>query len=918
MSANSPSSCALLGSQPSSAHTHPAVDSPSPQPGASNSSSPSSGQLFPVEDARIFLRLLGKDPTRSYFRTVTTGKGANRSRQGADLHGFNAEALDADNRAGSAVYVLVANAEQSSGSSGAVRDIDCVSFPALFVEWDDKSIEWQESAWLELGLLQPSFQVRSGGRSVHSYWAFNEPITSPDQWGALQRRLLMHCDADTSISNPSRVMRLPGFYYIDKATGQPGQLARLINVTEYRYSPEQLENCLPPEQIAAEHSIVAYEKNADSIPRHKSGPCVWPPRSLQQIEEAVAFIPQRVVGQNTYETSRRALCGCAAALAEINHPDPEGHALELLASKWPDRTSAAQALRSSTTREARSFWAIASEHGFDLRCRDLNRDTKRPRGFNDQSGRSNPRPKRRDPKKLSHARRMACFERCVEIQSKNERNSLRRRTRLLKAVKDLGLDRYIGRGEISQLVLQVKDRQHGNYYQGLNAADRLGMEWPEVEWLIPGLLPARDLNICGGRAKVGKTAFALAIGAAMLKGQPVAGFDAPNTTRPVIVVSDDQGDADTKQAMDQLGIFDHPRLIWSRRFRLTESNLDQLLVDVRCNPGALVIIDSLRSVSRGLGQDENDSEIGAVVYDLKAAVMDAGGSVLLIHHCNKAAGLVGVEALSGHNAIAGAANTVITLHYVEDAKGQLDKEADQRRMFREGRTGKGLDWVISRTPGTATFHKVDTWAGWQKQIEQAKTEAKREARQTNTQREVLELLQQRVDEWLTCRQVVEALGLNWGTGNGKDPNRVREALNALERADQVKRVRGDGQSYLYSVFRAADQPTHGTQLGSNTSTASEALSCNGFQSRGPISTTSMALPPAGGSEVVEVWPQLQGTLQRNGSDAIEAVEAVNHPVPAVCPLLTDLPAAMVGSGADVFDDGDDPAWGPRPDGISRL
>ena len=43
---------------------------------------------------------------------------------------------------------------------------------------------------------------------------------------------------------------------------------------------------------------------------------------------------------------------------------------------------------------------------------------------------------------------MVCFERCVEIQAKKERNSLRRRARLLKAGKEmpaLGLASYLKR-----------------------------------------------------------------------------------------------------------------------------------------------------------------------------------------------------------------------------------------------------------------------------------------------------------------------------------------------------------------------------------------------------------------------------------------------------------------------------------------
>jgi hypothetical protein len=81
------------------------------------------------------------------------------------------------------------------------------------------------------------------------------------------------------------------------------------------------------------------------------------------------LIPERVVGETTYEQSRRALCGCAAALAEIGLP--EERALDLLAHKWPDRATAEQALLSSTTRESKSFWAIAQAHGWDASRPDL-------------------------------------------------------------------------------------------------------------------------------------------------------------------------------------------------------------------------------------------------------------------------------------------------------------------------------------------------------------------------------------------------------------------------------------------------------------------------------------------------------------------------------------------------------------------
>ena len=475
--------------------------------------------------------------------------------------------------------------------------------------------------------------------------------------------------------------------------------------------------------------------------------------------------------------------------------------------------------------------------------------------------------KENKPRKLGHTRAMVCFDRCVEVLARRERNSLRRRARLMMIAKALGLAPCINRQEIAQRVLEAKDQHQGNSYSALTAADRLSMDWPDVDWLVPDLLPANDLAIIGGRPKVGKTAFAMAIAAAVLKGQPVAGCETPRSPRPVILVSDDQGDADTVRAMRQLGINDHQELLWSRRFRLTEQDLDKLLADVAQHSGAVVIIDSLRSVARALPHGENDPEIGAVIYDLKAAVTDAGGSLLLVHHCNKSAGLTGVEALSGHNAISGAANTVLTLHYVEDEKGKPCKEAAERRLVREGRTGKPLDWVISRTAGTPSFHKVGTYAEWLAQVEEAGRQAKREARQTHTQGEVMAVLAAASGRWLTTREVVEAMGLNWeGRGNGRDASRVRDALNRLadEREIQICRA---GTAY---TFAAA---SYGTQLVSDTSTISAELQCRGSERRDQPRHISAHHARSTSAEPCRDLPRRRNQLQDNTADPVDVSEA---------------------------------------------
>jgi hypothetical protein len=381
-------------------------------------------------------------------------------------------------------------------------------------------------------------------------------------------------------------------------------------------------------------------------------------------------------------------------------------------------------------------------------------------------------------RRLSPTRARACLERCIWIQASRERNGLRRRARLLRAAADLGLSKYINRQEIAQLVMEAKDQQQGRGFACLSAADRSAMDRPTVEWLLPGIVPARDLTIIGGRPKTGKTRLAMAAAEAVLNGRSFMENPAPQPGT-VILVSDDQADGDTADMLDSLNIWDHPRLLWSRHFRLTESDLESLLQVIRQNPGALIILDSLRSIGRSLQFGENDPEIGAMLYDLKAAVVTAGGTLVIIHHCNKADGLTGTEALSGHSAIAGAANSIVTLHYLPDDKGRPLKDAPQRRMVREARSGRPLDLVISPVAGTGRFYAVGTFSDWQRQQQEAGDEEKKIGRMPESQKRVLAAVSA-ADGWVTRRQVCDALGIDWGVGGRTgQPRGVDDALGAL-------------------------------------------------------------------------------------------------------------------------------------------
>ena len=144
----------------------------------------------------------------------------------------------------------------------------------------------------------------TGGKSVHCYWVLSEPI-GPSAWKPLQQRLLEHADADRSIRNPARVMRLPGCWYMHPGN-QAGKLAQIIHESGKVYVPQEIAACLP------QLEVVQQIKTATDASRRRE----QTPRCLEQIRQALATIPPRVPGSNTYAKYRNLLWGLVAACEE--------------------------------------------------------------------------------------------------------------------------------------------------------------------------------------------------------------------------------------------------------------------------------------------------------------------------------------------------------------------------------------------------------------------------------------------------------------------------------------------------------------------------------------------------------------------------------------------------------------------------
>ena len=233
-------------------------------------------------------------------------------------------------------------------NDGGDTDSEITQCRAVFCEWDDRPKEWQIDAWKGLGLPEPTLQVDTGGKSIHNYWVFAEPI-SVDDWKSLQTRLLDHADADRSLKNPSRVMRLPGTFHID-GDGNPGGLTSIINTSENYYTVRDIEKGLPSRKI--HEKMIEAGRYSD-----------YKARTLDEIREALDKVPARKAGTGTYHIYRNLFWGLIKACEDAG--STRDQAISLMQANSPSWKGLHQIATSGGEKvTAGTFWYWAKHFGW--------------------------------------------------------------------------------------------------------------------------------------------------------------------------------------------------------------------------------------------------------------------------------------------------------------------------------------------------------------------------------------------------------------------------------------------------------------------------------------------------------------------------------------------------------------------------
>jgi hypothetical protein len=700
-------------------------------------------------EIRRFLELLGKPKGTTRLRALYPSgdprKAGDQGRKGTG----SLELVERWQREGRGVYAVINDGGDTAKQITACR--------AVFCEWDDQPKEWQVRAWRELGLPEPTMQNDTGCKSIHSYWVLNEPM-APDAWIELQARLLEHANADRSIKDLPRVMRLPGCWYMHPGN-QVGEMTRIISESGKRYDPQEIAACLPAPVPAAAPN----PGPVDAAPLAQLLPC-----ELTQLADRGA--PEGSRNATAFKLAASAIAVANAAAADGLRVDgsPEAVVLAFAARCSPPlpEREALNCLRSAAgqPRAVDAGWPKRLAHHRRRQQQQAAAESKMPQS-------------KKQSRELSPQEKISAL-RCLATELLLQKTPFPDRLPLLRA-----------RAEVLQLTLRDQELQRLIWDARRAAAGTIEplsegavIDLSPCPWHWEGVLMADCLNLIAGLPKTGKTSLLLALIGAWRQGAPnFLGLPLIGACPPVLIVGTDQPQSDWGRMMREVGLLGDKNQILSPivglfhkgcPLHLDHEGIERIGAYAAKHPRLLILLDSVSACTISLGLDENSAEIVEPINDLMEAVSPHGATVLAIHHASKGRqGESATLASRGSTALPAAASQVVALAKMASP---LAGPPDRRIVLKtEGRGGMPQQLLIERTEDGWISH------GSAEAVAQAQALQEVEDNLNDRQAEALVVVR---DRWnngqhrTDARNLADALGL---AGDGE--RKARSTLDQLTR-----------------------------------------------------------------------------------------------------------------------------------------
>ncbi|MDB4337955.1 AAA family ATPase [Synechococcus sp. AH-603-L18] len=663
---------------------------------------------------------------------------------------------------------------------GGTKDTDITECGDLITEYDDRPIEQQVEIWKEpLELPQPTFQVATGGISIHHHWVFNKTIKR-QQWEPLEKRLLQHAaESDQSIGNASQVMALAGQIkwpkqkHVDaglvKELGQPMGISSIINPSGKTYSAALFDELLPALQPKQKQPK---QEPSDFIPKgfNEAGKNQFEPSSWEEIQKALTCISRRKSGQEdidnggpgAYNNYRNALWGSIKAAEVVGRTREE--VIQLWQEHSPCDWEVEQVANSGGDQvEAGSFWFLARAHGYKAQPKEA---------------------KSEQQEHLTPAEKLDRLEKCAEDLKTSKAPYRHRLPRIRSLASDLGIS--MRDQELANMLNCAGKKRSASKF--LRPGNPLTIT-PQ-RWLCDGLLLKGCLNLLVALPKQGKTSLLISLIAAWNRGSTYSGLPSTFLGRDligpcpkVLIIGTDQGLNDWAAMLKPAGLMTEDNVLLDpiiglahagNPMHLDPEGIDTIAEEVKQYGNVLILVDSLAACLAPLGLKEESPEAALPLQELAEALDSTDATTVLIHHAAKGRATEGASSVSrGSTAIPALASQIIQL-----SPASNERNDDRKTLRTEGRGGQPLSLVIERDD-----------AHWQTcgstdDLERARQHEATIEKLSDRQQSALVVVE---DQWeqgqtTTAKEVAQRLELNGADPEGK----ARECLKQLQRKGLVQ------------------------------------------------------------------------------------------------------------------------------------
>ena len=152
------------------------------------------------------------------------------------------------------IYIGAALRHPHTAPSGRCSDSDAWALPFVYVDLDDEGAA--PAAKLAYGADVPTLAVvtgRSPYMRAQLWWRLNTPLTDHAAWEAQLRGIATKLNGDTSVCNPSRVMRLAGSIAWPVKEGRTIERTELIPIKNIKsaYAASDVARLFPPAAATA-------------------------------------------------------------------------------------------------------------------------------------------------------------------------------------------------------------------------------------------------------------------------------------------------------------------------------------------------------------------------------------------------------------------------------------------------------------------------------------------------------------------------------------------------------------------------------------------------------------------------------------------------------------------------------------------